>query len=310
MSKPSRFNPDTTELELIESISVADLVESWRRDFGLHIGHLFEGVEELCLVKEQGTGLSRFDPPISGDPAFYQGLRQFRWYHPKSKTEHRIAARWFKVNCSANGAVLDVGAGDGRFADVLSGADYAGLETDAEAVAAGVKAGRKLLAEDLETYLQRDNARAEMVTAFQLLEHVANPDALLSAMTAATAPGGFVVVGVPNFDSYIADLPDFMLNAPPHHVSWWTASALEKLFVRHGLTPCHKVECSLEAWERQLWWMAAISKRLRRRSDLKYFGQGLRTNKIASFLLSSFAQWIPLWRKPKGSTLVMIAQKS
>jgi hypothetical protein len=42
-------------------------------------------------------------------------------------------------------------------------------------------------------------------------------------------PGGRLCVVVPSRDSAITEIPNFVLNAPPHHLSWWNEDALRVL---------------------------------------------------------------------------------
>jgi hypothetical protein len=48
-------------------------------------------------------------------------------------------------------------------------------------------------------------------------------------MVEATKPGGLLCVGVPHIPSAITRIPNFLINAPPHHLTWWTRTALTDL---------------------------------------------------------------------------------
>ena len=99
--------------------------------------------------------------------------------------------------------MLDVGAGLGRFAEHVPREAYLGLETDADAVAVCANAGIRVLNLDMQAYrTSPDHRPADLVTAFQVLEHVAAPDQFVAEMFALARPGGRIVLGVPDAASY------------------------------------------------------------------------------------------------------------
>ena len=290
----------------LERISTRDLVRAWQQDFGIDVSNLFEGIETLTVQRDGATGSVTFDPPVLGDAAFYQALRAFKWYHPSRKLEHVQAAKSIPPGTS----VLDIGAGNGDFAAYLEQANYLGFESDPEAVSTAQLQGRDLRALSMTDWCAApDFFPFDVVTAFQVLEHVADPRSFVAQMVDCAAPNGRLILGVPDADSYVTDLPDFMLNAPPHHVSWWTEAALRALLEAEGLTVERVTRFLVEPWEYQLWWMAQIAKRLPGRPTAT-FGASLRWRKVVSFCLS----WPLQWRAPaapaRGSTLLVEARKS
>ena len=99
------------------------------------------------------------------------------------------------------GRLLDVGASCGFFVEAALGAgfDAYGIELSAEAISmapAGVR--ERLLHGDLNTI---DFARLEafdVVTAFDVIEHVFDPPAFLRGLRRATKPGSWVVISTPD----------------------------------------------------------------------------------------------------------------
>lgn len=290
--------------DIVETVAAADIVASWQSDFGIDVTRLFDGVETLSVVQDPMTGRLRFHPPIEGDADFYQALRKFDWYHPPTKEEFVAAAKWLQ----SGDLVTDIGAGAAGFAAHVPEPDYVGLETDGAAVAAAKAKGISSLNMDMAAYRQAPTFRpAGLVTAFQVLEHVADPDGFVSDMVSLTRAGGYVAIGVPDAGSYVADLPDFMLNAPPHHLTWWTEEALEAVMVGAGLNIEAVYRFNVEPWERQLWWMARLAN-IARPERLGHFGAKLRARKVASFLGSWLLQRLPIPEAARGSTLLMIGK--
>lgn len=288
----------------MERIPADHLVRAWRQDFGIDVAHLFAGIEQIEMCEDAETGHVFFAPSILGDAAFYQALRRFKWYHPEQKREHEYAAELAKIG----DFVLDVGAGNGDFATYLANVDYLGLESDGAAVAAARGRGQDLRDLTMDAWRASAGFRpADLVTAFQVLEHVAEPAAFLAQMRACLHEEGELVIGVPDADSYIRSLPDFMLNAPPHHVTWWTEAALTKLMRKVGLEIVDAKRFAVEPWEYQLWWMAKLAGD-NAQSNRSFFGPRLRLRKIWSFCLSWPLQRLAPPKSAGGSTLVVRAR--
>ena len=68
----------------------------------------------------------------------------------------------------------------------------------------------------------------DVVCAFHAIEHVTDPLGFARLPT-CMRPGGRLCVVVPSRDSAITEIPNFVLNAPPHHLSWWNEDALRVL---------------------------------------------------------------------------------
>ncbi len=45
-----------------------------------------------------------------------------------------------------------------------------------------------------------------------------------------------IPASVPRWPSALTDIPNFVANGPPHHLTWWTERALYALAERFGLT--------------------------------------------------------------------------
>lgn len=286
-------------------INTKDLVRAWRQDFGIDVAHLFSGVEQIEMREDANTGHIAFWPPILGDAAFYQALRRFKWYHPERKCEHVYAAEI----AQRGSFVLDVGAGHGDFAAHLCDVDYLGLESDPDAVATAKSRGHDVRDQSMATWRASDAFRpADLVTAFQVLEHVEDPETFLNEMKSCLQDQGDLIIGVPDADSYVRSLPDFMLNAPPHHVTWWTETSLRAVLRRVGMEAVQVQRFAVEPWEYQLWWMAKFAGDVLK-SERGFFGPHLRWRKMWSFCLSWPLQWLAPPKTARGSTLLVRAQR-
>ncbi len=137
-----------------------------------------------------------------------------------------------KEYVSGNEQVLDVGSGPGRFSAFCNGS-YKGVELNPEAVAEARRHGRNVVLEKLE---DQPVAAFDVVTLFQVLEHVSEPEAFLAEAARRVAPGGRLIVSTPDMAGYMASSTNHVLNYPPHHMSWWTGDSLAALMASNQLT--------------------------------------------------------------------------
>ena len=101
--------------------------------------------------------------------------------------------------------VLDVGCGDGSFLEALGERGCTGMDLSVPALRAvrarGIQAVRGML-----TDCPLAAGQFSLVTAYHFLEHVHPIEPVLYAMRKLLAPGGEIVVQVPNCDSWQAKL--------------------------------------------------------------------------------------------------------
>ena len=74
-------------------------------------------------------------------------------------------------------------------------------------------------------------------------------------------PGGRLCVVVPSRDSAITEIPNFVLNAPPHHLSWWDEDALRALADRLDLLT-EAIEAVPFSFDTIVYWMGRCAPKL------------------------------------------------
>lgn len=287
---------------LVQVVGAKLLRGLWRASFGITPTVLPErGEFSLWLAP---CGLMFFDPPIEGDEAFYAALyakldapaRIVR--AAPSRPEYLAAARHVR----AGDAVLDVGAGPGAFAP--PGARVTALDPHAPA-------GSAVLRESAAAHAARLGPVYDAVTAFQVIEHVADPMALVRDMLACLRPGGLLVLGAPLWPSPMTAIPNFCLNAPPHHLSWWNEAAVRALAAAAGLAVQEVAQLSAAPGQPLIHWMGRFAP-LKASPEGPYFAP--RTSWHASLLVAYWAGRImaPLRRIPPTSAphfVLLVAQK-
>lgn len=205
-------------------INVSDLNQLYERQFGIDIRRFFSGTE-THLAKVEPHGFYQFTSARSGDDLFYVELMKKLVYN-NVRDEFVEAA----THVSPDLKVLDVGCGPGWFSDVCKG-HYKGIDLNPDAVTIARSKGRNVVLEKLE-----DQAAGgfDVVTMFQVLEHVDQPESFVAAAARCVADGGKLIIATPDMEGYIGSSVNHLLNYPPHHMSWWSADSIGSLMRANG----------------------------------------------------------------------------
>jgi SAM-dependent methyltransferase len=217
----------TPEVTFLESISTAQLTEDWREKIGLEIASEFEGHEFVDLYRCDRTGLEFFIPiETAASSQFYGQLMAFPWYYLADKWEYDVAlkdlrtAQW----------VLEVGSGSGDFLGQLRdrGIRAMGIEYNEAAVTASQAAGFHVENKSLHDLLPTHAGQFDAICSFQVLEHVVDPLGFLKEAIALLKPGGKLLLGVPNRESFLRHYYN-VLDMPPHHMTHWCVRTFKAL---------------------------------------------------------------------------------
>jgi 2-polyprenyl-3-methyl-5-hydroxy-6-metoxy-1,4-benzoquinol methylase len=141
------------------------------------------------------------------------------------------------------GSYLDVGCGDGRFLRAMERhgvppESIHGLDLDEAAVASLAEAGYHVRCERVEECDAIAEGSLDLVTMFHVIEHVADPGAVIAKLAGWLAPGGILALETPNLDSLDARL---FRNGRwggyhiPRHWNLFTAGTLGRMLSDCGL---------------------------------------------------------------------------
>ena len=136
------------------------------------------------------------------------------------------------------GAILDVGCGRGLMLAELKKQGYraVGAERSDPAAEAAREAGVEVHAGDVDK-IDLPARSFDMVTFWQVLEHLERPLEAVKVVTRALKPGGRILVQVPDLDGFQAKLGGdrwFHLD-PPRHLWHFNLKSLDLLLSKAGL---------------------------------------------------------------------------
>lgn len=136
--------------------------------------------------------------------------------------------------------LIDIGSGPGFFLDAARELDFhvRGIEPSRQASAFARERGHDIICAMFDARLAATLAPADAVTMTNVLEHVADPVAMLDAAIACLKPGGILMVAVPNDYSPLQLAARDGMNmapwwvAPPHHLNYFDFASLSVLLAR------------------------------------------------------------------------------
>jgi SAM-dependent methyltransferase len=213
----------------IQPISSRLIIDLWRGSFGISTERLLAGIEHFGLW-ESPCGLVFFEPMLAGDELFYGEL------HRRSDFQRVLAAPGlarpeFKRIAGIvrpGEKVLDVGCAEGGLARHLPYATYVGLDPNFSTPSPELEVRN----ESITAHAASHPEEYDVACAFHVIEHAADPLGFARALATCIKPGGQIFITVPGRDSPITDIPNFVLNAPPNHLTWWNEGALRALAER------------------------------------------------------------------------------
>lgn len=206
------------------SASVSDIGRIYSF-FGIDVKSEFGEEPRVELLSCNECKCQFFHPLKSGSVNYYSQLQKQIWYYPKEKSEFDFAKKFIKKSDS----VMEVGCGNGSFADLIECKDYVGLEFTETAVLYAREKGHNVLLEPLEQYAGNNFEKHNVVCFFQVLEHVSELRSFLKSAVDSLKPEGLLIISVPSADSFLSYSLNNILNMPPHHLTRWSKASFESL---------------------------------------------------------------------------------
>jgi SAM-dependent methyltransferase len=218
-----------------------EVLELWARngrEFSSEVRAEFERFTPTVLSICDHCGFGLFDPLWEVSSGFYDEL-QADWseYYLANKWEYEQAL----AHLRSGDRVLDVGCGAGFFLELVRGAGGVAVGVEPSARARGSALARGLDVRDVDIVAAGDELDSgfDLVSAFQVLEHVRDPVGFATALRERLRPGGALVIAVPNAQGSLRWVRDAPSEIPPHHLTRWSPSSIDALALALGLDLQH-----------------------------------------------------------------------
>lgn len=218
----------------IKNIPCARIIEEYRNSYNIDVSRFFIDLDHISIYECTDTKYRFYYPlTLAGDGEFYAELQDRPNYYDPWKWEHETTTEYVQ----AGDKFLDVGCGQGGFIKRLQkqfNIECVGLELNERA--AREARDQKLIVHQqfIEDHAAEFSDHYDIVASYQVLEHISEIDNFLQASIAALKSGGYLIISVPNNDSFLKH--SFVVsNMPPHHMGLWREESLKNLTQHYPL---------------------------------------------------------------------------
>jgi SAM-dependent methyltransferase len=207
----------------IERVRVVDLNSEYQRQYGVSVLAEFAHLgPSLFMWRCASCQLEHFAPLVAGTSDFYSALARLPGYYTPRRWEFAETTR----RLGGDVDLIDVGCGDGEFLQGVPGSRKRGIEFNAEAAKRAREQGLNVLVASLASL---PAASADVLTMFQVIEHVADPAKLICDAVRVLRPEGRMFLSAPNNDAFVGSAMHDPMNAPPHHPLRWRGASFAAL---------------------------------------------------------------------------------
>jgi SAM-dependent methyltransferase len=242
----------------IQPISAQLIIDLWRGAFGVTTERQLAEIDHFGLW-ESPCGLAFFEPMLAGDDVFYLDLHR-RGDFGRMLGSPQLARAEFRrlAELARPGEkVLDVGCGEAALAPYLPHVAYVGLDPHPHATAAEPDIRCETIAQHAASHPDE----YDVVCASHVIEHVSDPLGFARDLVQCVKPDGRLCIIVPSRLSALTEIPNFVLNAPPNHLSWWSEDALRTLAHRLDLIS-EALEPVPFSFDSLIYWMGRVAPKL------------------------------------------------
>ncbi len=154
----------------------------------------------------------------------YQCANPNNWqYELKDRKDWGYTIKWIKKLKKEALKILDVGCWDGKFLEKVENCKRYGIEINPIASEKAKGKGIEIIAKDIyEIENLSFPYQFDVITAFDVIEHIDNPFKFISLLTKITEPNGFIVIssGNTNTISWKISRSKYYYCALPEHISF------------------------------------------------------------------------------------------
>ncbi len=241
----------------IDRLTGAEIRKLWKsrnREFSPEAWGPLTPETAVDLFRCANCGFTFFDPRFAGGEALYRELED-PTYYTGARPEFQRTIEFARKHHLHR--VLDVGCGAGAFLDQAraAGLETVGLELNKTAAAVARAKGHPIFDVLLhEIDPAQAGSKFDLITLFQVVEHVTEPVAVMRAAAARLNLGGFISIAVPSEDGLLKYVRWDPHQWPPHHTSRWRKADFQQLAAAAGLEVVESGGDVLQGGDFAYWW--------------------------------------------------------
>jgi len=136
--------------------------------------------------------------------------------------------------------LLDLGCGTGEFLVVAQDLGYQVYGVDFNENAVNFVKDKleieNIYKEDVINFLEDKKEEYDVITAFEIIEHLGNPKKLLELVYQSLKPGGYFAISIPNRERYFSRInPEIeKWDFPYQHLTRWNLKSLSLFIINHS----------------------------------------------------------------------------
>jgi len=165
-----------------------------------------------------------WDPRVGGDSEYYanEGMSLYKAIHAggnPAEKDARFRFFWNRYSGATPGRILDMGCGSGHFLEQAIRRGYEGWGIDFDPISidrARERGLQNVFCQSIETFVETNTGlEFDHITAFDVIEHLADPLPVLTRLRSLLKPNGLITVTVPNRHRILVN--QMKSDFPPHH---------------------------------------------------------------------------------------------
>lgn len=221
----------SSKISVIDRVNSKSIQRYWQKHLGIDVTSEFNDIQKIKFCHCSESDLRFFHPMITGSEYLYEKLQNFDWYYVEEKDEYDYASKYIKNS----DIVLEIGCGKGAFFQKIKPQKYIGLEFSQKAKTLASNPNINILNESIEQHSINNSEKYDVVCSFQVLEHVSDSYSFIESSINCLKAEGLLIYSVPSFETFFPCLKNYIINMPPHHVTWWSDKSLQYIARRFEL---------------------------------------------------------------------------
>jgi SAM-dependent methyltransferase len=136
--------------------------------------------------------------------------------------------------------LLDLGCGTGEFLFVIQNLGYEVYGVDFNGKAINIAKNHlginNVYSDDVLHFLEDKKEEYDVITAFEIIEHLNDPKKLIELVHQALKPGGYFALSLPNRERYFGRIDPKIesWDFPYQHLTRWNVESLKRFIKNHG----------------------------------------------------------------------------